>query len=121
MAVLEELIELGFELVTEWVMKGAKIGPRTFDWKDHGGWLYAFVVDGEVKYIGFTSRVLRSRMGDYSHIQNSQTTRLRKIIIAELAAGRSVEVFGKREFSNDVLVAEEARVRTIYWPPWNRI
>src|SRR5579859_5349630 len=73
MTVLEELIELGFEPVTEWVMKGAKIRPRTLDWKDHGGWLYAFVVDGEVKYIGLTSRVLRSRMDDYSHIPNSQT------------------------------------------------
>ena len=25
--------------VTEWTMKGDKIGPRSFDWKD---WLYAF-------------------------------------------------------------------------------
>jgi hypothetical protein len=52
-------------------MKGPKIGPLSFDWKDHGGWLYAFVVDGEVKYIGLTGRVLRGRMDDYSHIPNS--------------------------------------------------
>jgi len=49
MAVLNELIGQGFEPVTEWVMKGDKIGPRSFDWKDHGGWLYAFVIDGDVK------------------------------------------------------------------------
>jgi len=72
MTILESLIELGFEPVTEWVMKGPKIGPRSFDWKDHGGWLYTFVVDGKVKYSGLTDRVLRGRMSDYSHIKNRQ-------------------------------------------------
>ena len=66
MTILERLIQFGFEPVTEWVMKGSKIGPPSFDWKEHSGWLYAFVVDGEVKYIGLTERVLRSRMSDYS-------------------------------------------------------
>jgi len=33
MTILESLIQFGFEPVTEWVMKGSKIGPRNFDWK----------------------------------------------------------------------------------------
>ena len=121
MTVLEELVQLGFEPVTEWVMKGAKIGLRAFDWSDHGGWLYAFVVDGEVKYIGLTDRVLRSRMSDYAHMKHSQTTRLRNAIIAELEAGRSVQVFGWKESKRDALIAEEDRLRTKYRPVWNRI
>ena len=78
---LKELVQIGFEPITEWVMKGEKIGPRTFDWQDHGGWLYAFVVNDEIKYIGLTDRVLRSRMSDYSHIKNSQTTGLRERLL----------------------------------------
>ncbi len=85
MTVLEGLIQLGFEPITEWIIKGSKIGPLGLDWEDHGGWLYAFVVDGEVKYIGLTDRVLRSRMGDYSHIKNTQTTGLREKIMTELS------------------------------------
>ena len=102
-------------------MKGEKIGPRSFDWKDHSGWLYAFVVDGEVKYIGLTDRVLRSRMSDYSHIKNTQTIRLRELIVDELRAGRIVQVFGLREPNTVKLVAEESRLRAAHRPPWNRV
>lgn len=88
MTVLEELIRIGFEPITEWVMKGDKIALRTLDWKQNGGWLYAFVVNDEVRYIGLTNRVLRSRMDDYRDQKSSQTMRLREAISAELNDGR---------------------------------
>jgi hypothetical protein len=119
--VLNNLITLGFQPVTEWVLKGDRIGPASFDWQDHGGWLYAFVVEGEVCYIGLTDRVLRSRMSDYAHIKNLQTTRLRELITAELKAGRSVQVYGWKEGGKDALIAEESKLRAKYRPPWNRI
>jgi hypothetical protein len=34
----------GFESITRWILKGNKIGPISFKWQDHEGWLYAFVV-----------------------------------------------------------------------------
>jgi len=119
MSVLDDLVQPGFEPVTQWVMKGERIGPASFKWQDHGGWLYAFVVDGEVKYIGLTDRVLRSRMSDYSHIKNSQTDRLRGLIVHELTAGRIVDVFGWKQRDVDILRVEEARLRATYHPPWN--
>jgi hypothetical protein len=121
MTVLQGLIQLGFEPITEWIIKGSKIGPLGLDWEDHGGWLYAFVVDGEVKYIGLTDRVLRSRMGDYSHIKNTQTTGLREKIMTELSVGRRVHVFGWRQPDKSILIAEELRLRAEHRPPWNRI
>ena len=121
MTVLEELIQFGFEPITEWVVKGVKIGPLSFDWADHGGWLYAFVVDEEVKYVGLTDRVLRSRMDDYAHIKNSQTDRLRALIMGELMASRRVQVFGWKQKDRRILGAEEARLRIAYRPPWNRL
>lgn len=121
MTVLESLIQFGFEPITQWVMKGPKIRPHSFDWKDHSGWLYAFVVDGQVKYIGLTDRVLRSRMSDYSHITNSQTTKLRERITAELLAGRQVHVYGWKQRDKAILEKEELRFRAEHRPPWNRV
>jgi hypothetical protein len=90
MTVLDEIIRIDFESITQWVLKGDKIGPISFKCQDHGGWLYAFAVEGEVKYIGLTNRVLRSRMSDYVHINNSQTDRPRRLIVNMLAAGQVV-------------------------------
>lgn len=82
---------------------------------------YAFVVEHDVKYIGLPGRVLRSRMEDYAHKMNAQTTRLRGLILGELVAGRPVEVFGWKQQDHIVLAGEEARLRNTYRPPWNRI
>lgn len=114
---LDKLIQLGFEPVTEWIMKGGRIGPPHFKWRDHSGCLYAFVVSGEVKYVGLTSRILRSRMSDYSHINNSQTNGLRDKIVAELAAGRRVEIFRLKQSDPVVLATDEARLRRELRPP----
>jgi hypothetical protein len=117
----EELSRTGFQSITDWTMRGDKIVLRSIAWKDHGGWLYAFVVDEDVKYVGLTNRVLRSRMSDYAHLGNSQTARLRRLIAAELAAGRVVAIYGRKEAEKERLVAEEDRLRLTYRPPWNRI
>lgn len=121
MSGLDEMIGLGFEPVTEWVMKGDRIAPRSSDWSDHGGWLYAFVIAGEVKYIGLTTRVLRSRIRYYSHIKNSQTNHLRELVSEALSRGARVDIYGLRQHDEAVLVAEEARLRALYPPPWNRV
>jgi hypothetical protein len=121
MATLDELTRFGFEAITHWVLKGEKIGPFSFEWQDHGGWLYAFVVDGDVKYIGLTDRVLRSRMSDYAHIKSSQTERLRGLIVQELEANRTVHVYGWKQKDTNTLKTEEARLRQTYSPSWNRI
>lgn len=121
MAALEQLVCIGFEPVTEWLLKGDTIGPASFDWQDHGGWLYVFVVGGEARYIGLTNRVLRSRLSDYAHIRNSQTTRLRDAIVGELRAGRSVTIYGRKESKKEILEAEEARLRGLLRLPWNRV
>jgi excinuclease UvrABC nuclease subunit len=117
---LDDLAAHGFELVTEWILKGPKIGPRTFDWKDDSGWLYAFVIKDQVQYIGLTTRVLRSRMSDYSHITNSQTVRIRELIFAALSGGESVLVYGLKQRNETELKAHETRLLNQFRPPWNR-
>jgi hypothetical protein len=117
---LDELLQLGFEPITEWTLKRDKIALRTLSWPDHGGWLYVFAVNGELKYIGLTNRVLRSRMDDYRDAKHTQTTQMREAIKAELAAGHIVHIFGRKEPNSDMLATEEVRLRAKYRPPWNR-
>jgi len=100
--VLEHLLGLGFHPITESVLRREKIALASLKWQDHGGWLYAFVVLGEVKYIGLTDRVMRSRMDEYRDVKNSQTSRLRDLVIAELLLGRTVLVYGNKERNKDV-------------------
>ena len=98
-----------------------QIKPSSTAWDNHGGWLYAFVVDGEVKYVGLANRVLRSRLDEYTHMKNSQTVRLRGLIAVELAAGRPVQIYGWKQSNKAMLFAEEERLRGKYRPPWNRV
>jgi len=119
MAALDEFVQVGFKPITKWILKRNTIGPASFQWKDHSGWLYVFAVDGDARYVGLTTRVLRSRLSDYAHTMEFHTTRLREAIIAELNAGRSVEIYGRRENRKHVLRAEEARLRAVYRLPWN--
>ena len=84
------------------------------------GWLYAFVVEEKVMYVGLTERILRSRMDDYRHIKGEQTIRMRELISAKLKANRDVLVYGRREYDSDTLWAEEAKLRRMLDPAWNR-
>ncbi len=93
-------------------------GLCSFEWEDYGGWLYPFVIENSVKYIGLTR--LRSRMSNYSHIRQSQTERLRRLIHTELIAGRIVHVFGLKEADSATLLREESRLISLHRPPWNR-
>lgn len=121
MSKLADLIRLGFEPITTWVLAEGRIKLDSLKWQDHGGWLYAFIVDDEVQYIGLTNRVLRSRMDDYRHLKLSQTSRVRALILQELEAGGSVAIYGCKHADAGVMAAEELRLRNFHKPIWNLI
>jgi hypothetical protein len=56
--------------------------------------VYAFVVDGWVKYIGLTQIGLRTRMGHYrrGHKRQRTSARVKGLIVAALSAGKKVGV-----------------------------
>jgi len=120
---IDSIISDGFEPITRWIIKNGKIKPESLEWKDTSGWLYAFVVDEkELKYIGLTTRVLRSRLSDYSYISEEQCKHKRELIKSELDKGRTVSIYGKRmKEEEDNLHGEEERLRRELEPPWNRI
>jgi hypothetical protein len=120
-AFVPSFVELGFEPITEWVIRKDKIKLQNLQWQDHAGWLYAFVVNDQVKYVGLTTRILRSRMDDYSYIREEQCAHKRTLILAEINAGNRVQVFGRRFADEQELIAAESSLRQTFDLEWNRI
>lgn len=118
---LEQLKVLGFTPVTRWVLKGDRIKLADLDWVEEAGWLYAFAVAQEVKYVGLTSRVLRSRMDNYRDQSDSQNERVREAIRLALDAGHDVWILGLPVAEPERRASEEARLRSELCPPWNRM
>jgi hypothetical protein len=117
--VVRELLEIGFGPVVRLVERGNRLAPETLSWEDQSGWLYAFVCAGEVKYIGRTINVLRSRLDGYRYGKD-QGERIGAQCIAEIAAGAEVWLYGKPEPDHSALEREEAHLIRVFQPPWNR-
>ena len=103
------------------MIRNEKLRAADLKWQDHGGWLYAFVVNDDVRYIGLASRVLRSRLDDYTHMKHEHSSRMRDAIFAEMTAGHSVKKWGLKEPDPTTLQSKELELRTKYSLPWNRI
>ena len=118
---LDRIVAEGFSKITEWEWRNPKIRLASLDWTESSSWLYAFVVDDRVMYVGLTERVLRSRMDNYRDSPGDQNERLRELIKAELGTGHRVDVYGKRDVPAEDLHCEEDRLRREWDPPWNLI
>jgi hypothetical protein len=87
------LLQGGFQDLGEWVSSHdgefelsapAPVAPG----------VYAFVVDGWVRYVGLTQTGLRTRMGHYrrGHVRQKTSARVKGLIKAALADGKQVKV-----------------------------
>lgn len=115
---ISELTVLGFEPLTRWTIQGDRIKPESLDWEESSGWIYAFVVQGRVRYVGITRMVLRSRLDGYSYQVGD---RVRKSIQACLLKEQAVEVYGakRRGVEKKALEAEESKLLKQFTPDWN--
>lgn len=89
----EQLLDGGFALLGEW----QSIDDLTFKLSvtaPNKPGVYAFTVDGVVKYIGLTQTGIKTRMGHYryGHAQQRTSARVKALILGALAAGSKVEV-----------------------------
>jgi hypothetical protein len=46
-----ECIDPNFEYVTDFTLKGERLGLRSSDWQDESGWLYAFATRAGIRYV----------------------------------------------------------------------
>lgn len=75
---MNRLTEIGFIKVGFWqIIDGSLKYHLDERFKDVKNNLYAFVCDGEVKYVGKTTRLLRNRMYHYSRPGLSQSTNIK--------------------------------------------
>jgi len=87
------LIDAGFIRIGQWTW----ISDEAFELDcivPANAGVYAFVVDGIIRYIGLTQRGLRGRMAHYvrGHARPRTSARVKGLILTVLNAGRRVEV-----------------------------
>ena len=87
------LIQAGFHDLGEWV----RLEDGEFELSAQAPvspGVYAFVVDGWIRYIGLTQTGLRTRMNHYrrGHVRQKTSARVKGLIKATLAKGKQVKV-----------------------------
>ena len=92
---MNRLIEIGFEKVGHWQVDAGKISCVLSRMASKRNILYAFICDGEVKYIGKTKSELSTRLTGYRSPGRTQTTNLRNnaSIRAALEGDGAVDIF----------------------------
>jgi hypothetical protein len=93
---MNRLLEIGFEPAGRWVLEGDRLMYELTRHSAQRNILYAFVCDGEVKYVGKTAKALSVRMSGYrSPAKEQQSTNLKnhERIKQLLMAGVEVDIF----------------------------
>jgi hypothetical protein len=91
-----KLQEIGFQKAGCWVQKSENID---FELEERfvkcSPVLYAFIIDGLIKYVGETTKTLQNRMQQYKTPAPTQSTNIknRENIKKELEFGNSVEIY----------------------------
>lgn len=91
---MNRLLQIGFQVVGHWMLSEGEPKLQLDRMQDETNVLYAFVVDGEVKYVGKTTQPLRSRMYGYLKPGPTQSTNIknRANIKSVLEQGRIVQI-----------------------------
>lgn len=126
---MNRLLEIGFEPAGHWLQKGDGL---VFELSRHASQrniLYAFVSDGEVKYVGKTVQTLQARMGGYKNPSPSQTTNVRNNsrIKALLQSGAAVDILALPDngllhygqFHINLAAGLEDNIISLINPEWN--
>lgn len=126
---LGRLKAIGFIVAGVWKLNGERIICDLNELATVRNVLYAFVVDGELMYVGKTVQPLRTRMAGYKCPGSTQSTNIRnnQNIRESLASGKTVDLYvlpdnGLLHYGNfHVNLAaglEDSVVRELN-PPWN--
>lgn len=118
MAIEDDLQEVGFEYLTHWEIRKGRVKAKSTDWDSESSWLYAFLSEGDVKYIGIATSVLRTRFDGYSYQINDTVG---KEILGLLELGREIRIYGAKrpDSSKQDLEIEESELIRRFDPAWN--
>lgn len=127
---MKRLIDIGFRTVGEWTVGKEGIHTSLTELGGAENILYAFVCNGEVLYVGKTTRSLSERMYGYQNPARTQSTNIKgnKFISEMLAAGNKVQILALPDNSllhfgifhlNLTAALEDSIVATVK-PKWNQ-
>lgn len=93
---MNRLLEIGFIKVGYWELHNGRLSySLDASFSDVTNNLYAFICDGEVKYVGKTTRLLKKRMYHYANPGESQSTNIKNNakILQHLLNNEAVDIF----------------------------
>ncbi len=126
---MNRLLAIGFLPAGVWILEGEQIKLTIDRFADQRNVLYAFLEDGEVKYVGKSVRKFRERMNGYRKPGSSQTTNvhLNRLIKGSLIAGHEITVLVLPDnglihygpFHLNLAAGLEDSIISMIKPPWN--
>lgn len=126
---MNRLLEIGFQVAGEWLLEDNALRIEFRQYAEQRNILYAFVCDGEVKYVGVSTQSLRKRMAGYRSPGPKSTTNIRnnRQIRDLLANGVAVEIFVLPDsglmhygpFHLNLAAGLEASIIATLRPEWN--
>lgn len=126
---MNRLLEIGFEPAGHWLVENDKLKFELTRNSTQKNILYAFVCDGQVKYVGKTICALSVRMSGYKNPGQTQTTNINnhRRIKELLFSGVAVEIFALPDsgllhygaFHLNLAAALEDDIIRVIDPEWN--
>ncbi|WP_207921136.1 GIY-YIG nuclease family protein [Burkholderia pyrrocinia] len=126
---MNRLLDIGFQVAGDWFLEDSALRISFRQHAEQRNILYAFVCDGEVKYIGVSTQTLRKRMSGYRSPGPKSTTNIRnnRNIRDLLAQGVEVEVYALPDsglmhygpFHLNLAAGLEASIIASLRPEWN--
>jgi hypothetical protein len=126
---MNRLLEIGFEAAGHWILDNDKLKCELTRHSMQKNILYAFVCDGDVKYVGKTIRALKERMAGYKNPGKTQITninnhrRIKELLSEDVA----IEIFALPDsgllhygqFHLNLAAALEDDIIRVIDPDWN--
>ncbi|MBC7945041.1 MAG: GIY-YIG nuclease family protein [Burkholderiales bacterium] len=126
---MNRLLDIGFEPAGHWLLNDSKVVFEISRYATQRNILYAFISDGEVKYVGKTIQRLYSRMASYKNPGSTQSTNIRnhERIKTLLQSGAAVEIlalpdnglFHYGPFHFNLAAGLEDNIIRVIDPEWN--
>jgi hypothetical protein len=126
---MNRLLEIGFEPAGHWILENDKLKCELTRHSTQKNVLYAFVCDGQVKYVGKSLRALAVRMAGYRTPSKTQTTNINnhRRIRELLSEGVAVEILALPDsgflhygqFHLNLAAALEDDIIRVIDPEWN--
>ena len=126
---MHALLQIGFVPVGNWYVEDGNLRCALIRHAEQSNILYAFVLDGDIAYVGKTTRSLAARMAGYRRPAETQRTNQRnhRSILDAIAKGSTVEILALPDsglmhygqFHMNLAAALEDDIIRKLNPPWN--